>query len=65
VKRRTRSAAEVDVFGPWRHIYVWTQRAGATSRVKRRARRRERSEARTYVRNQLAADVNDARSDAR
>ena len=53
------------MFGPWRHIYVWTQRAGATSRVKRRARRRERSEAQTYVRNQLAADVNDARSDAR
>jgi hypothetical protein len=57
VKRRTRGAREVDVFGPWRHIYAWTTRAGVTSRVKRRARVRERREAQTYVRDQLAYDV--------
>lgn len=62
--RRTRGADEVDVFGHWRHRYVWTARAGATSRVKRRARRRERYEIATYVRDQLA-DVDDDALDSR
>jgi hypothetical protein len=41
-KRPIRGGAEQTVFTGWRKLYCWTQRAGATSAVKRRARRRER-----------------------
>ncbi len=37
-----RSGDEQDVLTRWRKNYCWTQRAGATSKVKRRVRRRER-----------------------
>ena len=37
-----RSGDEQDVRSRWRPYYCWTQRAGATSKVKRRVRRRER-----------------------
>lgn len=37
-----RSGDEQDVLSRWRPYYCWTQRAGATSKVKRRVRRRER-----------------------
>jgi hypothetical protein len=36
--------AEQDVLTSWRRVYRWTQRAGATSYVKKQARRRERRE---------------------
>lgn len=42
--RAVRGADEQDVLTGWRKFYCWTQRAGATSKVKRRARRRERRE---------------------
>lgn len=44
MNRKARSGDEQDVFGRWRHVHSWTKRAGATSRVKRGARRRERQE---------------------
>ena len=50
MKREVKTADEQDVFTGWRRMYVWTQRAGATSKVKRRARRRERHEARNRIR---------------
>lgn len=36
------SADEYDVLTAWRKFYGWTKRPGATSKVKRRYRRRER-----------------------
>lgn len=50
VKRKTANGDEEDVFTGWRKLYCWTQRPGATSRVKRAARRRERFEARHEAR---------------
>lgn len=51
---------EQDVHTPWRKLYCWTQRAGATSKVKRRTRRRERregdEEVRAYVSRLWAED---------
>lgn len=41
---------EQDVFTGWRRFYVWTKRPGATSKVKRKARRRERHEAKAALR---------------
>lgn len=54
MKRRATDGDEQDVFGSWRHVHLWTQRPGATSRVKRKARRRERREARAEIAGQLA-----------
>jgi len=48
-KRLIRTGDEQDVLTGWRAVYCWTKRAGATSRVKRRARRRERHEARAIL----------------
>ena len=50
MKRRMRSADEYDVHTRWRAVYVWTKRPGATDRVKRRTRRRERREGKAEVR---------------
>jgi hypothetical protein len=44
-RRRMKSGDEQDVHTGWRRFYCWTQRPGATDRVKRRTRRRERQEA--------------------
>lgn len=41
---------ESDVVGRGRAIYCWTQRPGATAKVKRRIRRRERQQAKTEMR---------------
>jgi hypothetical protein len=49
-RRVMRTADEQDVHTGWRKWYLWTQRAGATSAVKRRTRRRERHEARAELR---------------
>jgi hypothetical protein len=43
-------ADEYDVHSGWRRFYCWTQRPGATSKVKRRSRRRERHEAKRELR---------------
>jgi hypothetical protein len=42
--RAVKSGDEQDVLTPARRFYVWTQRAGACKKVKRRANRRERRE---------------------
>jgi hypothetical protein len=44
MKRSMKNADEYDVFTGWRHIYCWTQRAGACKKVKQRVNRRERRE---------------------
>ena len=49
MKRKARAFDEQDVVY-WRRVYVWTQRTGATSKVKRRMRRRERREGRAEAR---------------
>lgn len=49
-RRITRTADEYDVHTGWRKYYLWTQRPGATAKVKRRTRRRERHEARAELR---------------
>lgn len=48
--RLSKSGDEYDVHTGWRKVYVWTQRPGATSKVKRRTRRRERREAKAAIR---------------
>ena len=41
---------EQDVVTKWRSVYCWTKRPGATSRVKRKIRRRERQDAKQDIR---------------
>jgi len=50
MKRRTRTAAEQDVVGSWRHMYCYLSRAGVKAGIKRQMRRRERREARQQIR---------------
>lgn len=50
VKRKMKSGDEYDVFTKWRRYMAWTKKPGATARVKRGARRRERREAKTEIR---------------
>lgn len=45
----TKTAAEVDVVGKWRHMYCYLARSGATSKIKRQMRRRERREGKRGV----------------
>lgn len=49
-RRVMRDGDEQDVHTRWRALYCWTQRAGATAKVKRRTRRRERHEAAQAIR---------------
>jgi hypothetical protein len=49
LKRRIITNDEQDVHTPWRRMFTWTQRAGATAKVKRRTRRRERRDGRCAV----------------
>lgn len=49
-RRPKPTADEQDVHTGWRKLYCWTQRAGATDRVKRRTRRRERRNAKREIR---------------
>lgn len=44
MKRRTKTAAEVDTVTSWRRVYTYLSRAGVTSGIKRQIRRRERRE---------------------
>jgi hypothetical protein len=48
-RRLCKSGDEQDVHKA-RRIYVWTQRTGATARVKRRSRRRERRDGKRQAR---------------
>lgn len=57
-RRRIITADEQDVYTGWRRIYCWTQRAGATSEVKRRTRRRERREGKAEIGREWATDRN-------
>lgn len=52
-RRQIKSADEQDVHTGWRRIYCWTQRAGATAKVKRATRRRERREAKNDLRKEM------------
>jgi hypothetical protein len=49
MKRQTKSADEWDIVSGWRHVLCYTQRAGVTSSIKRRMRRRERHEAKHEI----------------
>jgi hypothetical protein len=49
-RRPVKDADEQDVHTAWRRLYCWTQRAGATDKVKRRSRRRERHAAKAMIR---------------
>jgi len=55
VERRLplKSADEQDVHTRWRRYYVYLQRAGVTSRIKRQTRRRERRHNKLDVYNRL------------
>ena len=44
-RRVANEGDEQDVLTGWRKMYCYTQRAGVTNAIKRRARRRERREA--------------------
>lgn len=48
--RRIKGAAEQDVHTGWRRLYVYTQRAGVTTKIKRMTRRRERREGKRELR---------------
>lgn len=48
--RRIATPEEQDVHTRWRHLLCWTQRPGATAKVKRRTSKRERREGKTDVR---------------
>lgn len=50
IRRQIKDGDEHDVFTGWRKLYVYTQRAGVTSWVKRKARRRERREGKAEAR---------------
>lgn len=54
IKRQIKNADEQDAFTRWRHLYVYLARPGATSAIKRRARRRERREAKQEIRKEEA-----------
>lgn len=43
-KRKTVDGDEQDCYTRWRHMLVWTGRAGAVKKVKRRTHKRERQE---------------------
>ena len=49
-KRIIKNADEEDAFTRWRHFYIYLSRPGVTSSIKRRARRRERHEAKQEIR---------------
>jgi hypothetical protein len=49
--RRIISPDEQDVYTSWRALLCWTQRAGATKKVKRLTHRRERREGKAEARN--------------
>lgn len=50
MKRQIKHGDEQDAFTSWRHLYIYLSRPGVTSAIKRRARRRERHEAKLEIR---------------
>jgi hypothetical protein len=50
MKRIARDGAEQDVFTSWRRVLCYTSRAGVCKKVKRKANRRERREAKAEIR---------------
>ena len=50
--RRIVTNEEQDVYTAWRRLYCWTQRAGATKKVKRRTHRRERRDGKAEIQQQ-------------
>lgn len=48
--RAIKGGDEQDVYTGWRKVYVWTKRAGATRKVKRRTHKRERREGKAGLR---------------
>lgn len=50
VSRAIKSSAEQDALTSWRRRFCYLQVAGATSNIKRGARRRERRDAKTAIR---------------
>ena len=49
-RRRIVTGDDQDVHTGWRRLYCYTQRAGVTSKMKRRTRRRERAELKRELR---------------
>ena len=50
MKRKAVKADEYDVVSGWRRVLCYMQRAGTTSAIKRRMRRRERHDAKQEIR---------------
>lgn len=50
------TAEEQEVHTGWRRVYVYLQRTGATSKAKRRTRRRERAVAKRELRRRIEED---------
>jgi hypothetical protein len=48
--RRIHDGDEQDVYTGWRKLYVWTKRAGAVKKIKKRTHKRERQEAKEEIR---------------
>lgn len=55
-RRAILTAEEQDVHTGWRRVYVYLQRTGATSKAKRRSRRRERAVAKRELRQRIKED---------
>ncbi len=53
IKRIIKNADEQDVYTLARKFYVWTQRAGAVKKIKKRTHRRERRESKDWIEEQL------------
>ena len=57
MKQRLKTGDEWDVVTGWRKVLCWCQRAGATSKVKRRMRRRIRHEAAKQIEEQVNGEM--------
>lgn len=55
-RRAIHTAEEQDVHTGWRRVYVYLQRSGATSKAKRRTRRRERAITKRELRQRIEED---------
>lgn len=53
MKRIIKDGDEEDVYTVWRKMLVWTSRAGAVKKVKKRTHRRERRESQRWIEEQL------------
>lgn len=49
MKRIIKDGDEQDVYTGWRKMLVWTSRAGAVKKVKKRTHRRERREVKVWI----------------